>query len=235
MILKKEAIIKLYVDQEMVQCKVLFTSKIKSKIYIKVINNKDFLFDIRVPYKCSYEKIEQALKNNYLNLMKIKEKKDNNSFINLNLNKIKYLGKWYDLQIVETSKRSKISIKENNFIVEVKNKSDVKKVIELFLKKQANQLIIELTYYLGNYHNLTFNEVKIKKLKKAWGNCKSQSKIISFSYYLMHFDIEIIKYVICHELSHLIHPNHSIHFWNLVSQLYPNYKYARRELKKYIA
>ena len=38
------------------------------------------------------------------------------------------------------------------------------------------------------------------------------------------FKIDIIDYVIYHELSHFIHFDHSSNFWNLVSKYCKNYK-----------
>ena len=40
-----------------------------------------------------------------------------------------------------------------------------------------------------------------------------------------------LDYVIVHELSHFIYPNHSRDFWSLVGKYYPNYKECRKMLK----
>ena len=44
---------------------------------------------------------------------------------------------------------------------------------------------------------------------------------------------EISDYVICHELAHLQHLNHSQAFWEEVARLYPDYKNADAWMKKY--
>ena len=42
---------------------------------------------------------------------------------------------------------------------------------------------------------------------------------------------KIIDDVIIHELCHLIHFNHSIEYWDKVSQILPNYKTKKEWLK----
>ena len=39
-------------------------------------------------------------------------------------------------------------------------------------------------------------------------------------------------YVIIHEMAHFYEGNHSKKFWNIVSLACPNYKEARKELRK---
>ena len=70
-------------------------------------------------------------------------------------------------------------------------------------------------------------------MKSRWGVCNTKSKIITLNLELIKRDITFLDYVINHELSHLIHPNHSKDFWNLVSINYPNYKEIRKMMKKY--
>ena len=43
--------------------------------------------------------------------------------------------------------------------------------------------------------------------------------------------LECLDYVIVHELAHLIEPNHSKNFWNIVSKYCSHYKELRKELR----
>ena len=56
---------------------------------------------------------------------------------------------------------------------------------------------------------------------------------------LLRSNLELIKkdsicldYVIVHELSHLIHGNHSKDFWRLVEENFPKYKEVRKMMKE---
>ena len=54
---------------------------------------------------------------------------------------------------------------------------------------------------------------------------------VTLNYHLIKYDICCLDYVIVHELSHFIHPNHSKEFWTQVAKYYPNYKKVRKYLK----
>ncbi len=70
----------------------------------------------------------------------------------------------------------------------------------------------------------------VKKLKSRWGACDNRNNL-SFNTYLIQLEWELIDYVICHELAHTLHHHHQASFWELVEQLYPTYKNARKILK----
>ena len=50
----------------------------------------------------------------------------------------------------------------------------------------------------------------------------------------MKFPIEVMKYVIVHELAHIKHKNHSRDFWSLVAVYCPNYKEIERNFKNFL-
>ena len=43
----------------------------------------------------------------------------------------------------------------------------------------------------------------------------------------------VIDYIVVHEMSHLVHKNHSTAFWSLVENILPDYKERRKWLKGY--
>ena len=70
-------------------------------------------------------------------------------------------------------------------------------------------------------------------MKTRWGVCNVKTKRVTLNLSLIKKEVKYLDYVIIHELSHLIHANHSKDFWNLVSLLEPNYKKLRKELNSY--
>lgn len=83
-----------------------------------------------------------------------------------------------------------------------------------------------------NNMNQTINLLKIKKMKSAWGICY-RSKNITLNSLLVCCPIDVINYVIIHELCHLIHMNHSKSFWNEVSNYCPQYTIQKKWLKEH--
>lgn len=76
--------------------------------------------------------------------------------------------------------------------------------------------------------------LKIRKMKSRWGSCNYTNQIITLSTHLIYCTEEQIKYVIIHEFSHLIVPNHSKDFYRVLTEFCPNYKEIKKELSSII-
>jgi hypothetical protein len=76
-----------------------------------------------------------------------------------------------------------------------------------------------------------FNRILISDLKVRWGSCTPKSNL-NFNWRLMKAPTTVIDYVIVHELAHLIEPNHTRQFWNIVSIQVP--RFNRRALMELV-
>jgi predicted metal-dependent hydrolase len=76
----------------------------------------------------------------------------------------------------------------------------------------------------------SYNKVSIKKLKSRWGSC-SIKRNISLNRNLMLMSVEVVDYVLHHELVHLKVLNHSSRFWKELERSLPNYKKSLNQLK----
>lgn len=70
----------------------------------------------------------------------------------------------------------------------------------------------------------------LSNAKRRWGSCNSR-RVIRFSWRLIFLDDDLIRYVIAHELAHLIHMDHSLAFWAEVERMYPPCQTQRARLK----
>jgi len=106
------------------------------------------------------------------------------------------------------------------------------------LDKYINKNILDIYNERINYWYNIFEEkipvpnLKIRKMTSRWGVCNIRNHNVTLNYHLCKYDICCLDYVIVHELSHFIHPNHSSDFWGLVGKYYPKYKECRRMLKE---
>lgn len=109
-----------------------------------------------------------------------------------------------------------------------------KKTLDKYLDNKIKKVFSEhLKYYYDNYlEDIPKPNLKIRKMSTRWGVCNLKNKNVTLNYYLYKYDIECLDYVIVHELSHFIYPNHSKLFWNQVSKYCKNYKIIRKKLKE---
>jgi predicted metal-dependent hydrolase len=73
----------------------------------------------------------------------------------------------------------------------------------------------------------------IRTMKRRWGSCSNKG-VITLSTELIKLSDLYIEYVITHELCHLKHHNHGPQFYKLLSEVFPEWKTVRKELRKYI-
>lgn len=71
---------------------------------------------------------------------------------------------------------------------------------------------------------------RIKSQKTLWGSCSSR-RHLNFNWKIGFAPVEVIDYLIIHEMCHLKHMNHGKAFWAMVEQFDPAYKVHKRWLK----
>lgn len=202
-----------------------------------ILNNKEYPIEIiRKNNKNTYLRVKDSkiiVTTNYLTSLTTINKliKNNTAFINKQLTKedlkkeeiFKLFGNSYD--IIYGFKDTEI---ENNKIYT----KDLKTLNKYLTKYITNIYNERLDYYYHLFEeNIPIPNLKIRKMTSRWGVCNIKNHNVTLNLELSKYNIECLNYVIVHELSHFIHPNHSKDFWLLVSKYYPNYKEIRKYLR----
>lgn len=135
-----------------------------------------------------------------------------------------YFGKCYDIVygFLDVSKEGdKIYAKDEKSLVKYLNEE----IVRIYLER--------LMYWYNEFEeDIPKPNLKIRKMTSRWGVCNIKNHNVTLNYQLMKYDISCLDYVIVHELSHFVYPNHSRDFWSLVGKYYPRYKECRRMLKE---
>ena len=204
-----------------IEYNVIINKKNNKNLYIRV--KEDMNIYVSCNYFTTKSMIEKVLNTNKDSLRKminsIKSKKEKS-------NKFFYLGSSYDIMYKEDTKKTII---EDDKII-TKNE----KTLNKWLKEETIRIFDERYVYIFNHfkENIKSPILKIRDMKTRWGVYNRMNHTITLNSKLIEFDIEKIDYVIIHELSHIIHFNHSKSFWNLVSKYCSNYKQIRKEMKE---
>jgi predicted metal-dependent hydrolase len=103
-------------------------------------------------------------------------------------------------------------------------------MIRAFYKKQATSVLEDRLNGWAKTMQLFPKKLVLRGQKSRWGSCSAQG-VINLNWKILIAPLEVIDYLIVHELSHLRHHNHSAAFWGLVEQFQPDYMTQEKWLK----
>ena len=91
--------------------------------------------------------------------------------------------------------------------------------IELFIKRRALELMSREVADYAAAAGVTPRSVSVGDAGTRWGSCSSQGRI-RLSWRLILAPPEVRRYVVAHEVAHLVHLDHSARFKALEARLY---------------
>ncbi|MCK4428884.1 MAG: DUF45 domain-containing protein [Candidatus Aenigmarchaeota archaeon] len=145
-------------------------------------------------------------------------------------NTVYYKGKKYDVQEIR-GKNLGIEISEHFIKIYKFGKRKTENILLEFLADETLEYVSKKVEELSGKLGLFPKQVSVKNLK-SFGHCTKDRKIF-FNSKLICLPVRLVDYVICHELIHLKHFNHSKDFKSELAKILPNYKELEKELKKY--
>ena len=79
---------------------------------------------------------------------------------------------------------------------------------------------------------VAYRDAEVSETRYRWGSC-TQKNSLRFNWRLIKAPVSVIDYVIIHELAHLIEPNHTPRFWNIVRAQHPASESAKQWLREH--
>ena len=140
-----------------------------------------------------------------------------------------FLGRSYPLRI-KTNMPQPVILRDG-IEVNIAVPSIIRETLIKWYKDEAKNKIAERCESISKITGYKPASLKISNAQKRWGSCSPRGDL-NFSWHLILAPMEIIDYVIVHELVHLEVKNHSKHFWNKVRTIMPDYNDRRHWLKQ---
>lgn len=141
-----------------------------------------------------------------------------------------YLGKEVPLRIVPDGNPALVM--EKSFKLTESAQPQAESIFTAWYKKQARKVISERVELFARQHGFKVKKIRISSARTRWGSC-SQKGTLSFAWRLVMAPLNVIDYVVVHELCHLKEMNHSKTFWVQVETILPDYKTRRKWLKNH--
>jgi predicted metal-dependent hydrolase len=138
-----------------------------------------------------------------------------------------YLGTAYPIQISQD-----IDIKQDHVVFEgdklhiyVKQLEDerIKQALKRFYYQQCKALVERSIQSYRSSFKLKPRSIRITDNKSTWGTCDSKLQL-TFNWKLAMAPLQVIDYVVVHEMCHMVHLNHDRSFWRLVGKILPDYE-----------
>ena len=209
------------------------TIKKQKNIVLNVNNGK---IKISAPSHANDWEIEGLIYRNIKKILTIMDYHDSYrkvAFVSVNhLGYVIVFNNKYPLQLTTESIHTKIINKELFMMKDYGSYEENLKKLHSFLRQKFTYKFEQLVNKWAKIMQLKYKNLTIKSMTRKWGVCYPQTGKIVLNIKLIHFDPSVIEYVVVHELSHLVHHNHSKSFWHYVEKYLPNYREKIKVLKK---
>lgn len=107
---------------------------------------------------------------------------------------------------------------------------EIQKSLAQTARRRACDVLVRRLHHWMNVIGLRPTQISIRGQKSRWGSMSSE-RHMSLNWRLVAAPIEVIDYVIIHELCHIRHHNHGPQFWRLVANFDPKYREHRGWLR----
>jgi len=211
------------------------TSRIKiirsKRKTIALVISPDATLTVKAPIRVSLEYIESLIlkKKSWIQRkqqeilknggpVKNKEFKEDEDFL--------FLGNIYSLRIQDCKE---IFLTDHLYFPRKYLKKPKEKIISWY-KKEALKILSKRMDYYSQITGWKFKSISITSAKQRWGSC-SHNGSIHFTWRLVMAPIEVVDYLVVHELAHIVEKNHSSRFWDKVKNILPDYKVQEKWLK----
>jgi predicted metal-dependent hydrolase len=147
---------------------------------------------------------------------------------------VPYLGERLELVVpVEPGRtRPHVARRGERLIVKVASggRAEVEDALERWYRKRAREEIAMRLDYATARAGTDWTRLSIRGQRTRWASC-SQDGAMSFNWRLLLAPVEILDYVVEHEVAHLEILDHSKRFWKLLGSRCPDYREHERWLK----
>ena len=149
---------------------------------------------------------------------------------------VKFLGRNLRLKVKNAS-RSKVESDESYVTLYVKDVQDAdlkKRVLETWLRKKCKDEITAIckkVYPQVKKYGVAFPQIQLREMVSRWGSCSPKKGFVTFNTALIAMPVSCIEYVVTHEFTHFLYPNHSKKFYQQLATFMPDWEERKKRLE----
>lgn len=141
-----------------------------------------------------------------------------------------------EYKLVRNTGRKKVNIIQNTIYFTYKDDSEdgikaLYKYLDSMLLEKAKEYLAKYRGMLLDYGYIDEPMLNARIMTSKWGVCYTRNNKININSCLIHYPLVCLEYIMVHELTHFIIPNHSKRFYEIISNNMPNYLEANSLLR----
>jgi predicted metal-dependent hydrolase len=147
---------------------------------------------------------------------------------------IPYLGERLALNVSFEARRSRAHVSRHDAELRVALPSDteLRKTLEGWYRRQArSEVSVRLDAAVARAGQ-SYTSLQIRGQRTRWASC-STTGAMSFNWRLLLAPVEILDYVVEHEVAHLDVQDHSARFWRLLASRSPRWREHEAWLRRH--
>ena len=214
----------------------------RRSVSLRIDSNEDII-RMRVPFQISFDdSIDFANSKGSWILRKLNEREkrkeshiareycDNSTHL--------FLGEEFRLKLNISRSRACNEVEDGVLVLNVSSEVAVSSKLKKWYSSMADSTFPDIispviVAFLKRYGKSP-NLLEYKYVKTYWGVCTSNG-VIRLNIELLRAPHSCIEYIIAHELCHLVHQNHSVRFYSLLTEFMPDWKERKILLDKTIS
>ena len=118
------------------------------------------------------------------------------------------------------------------FVAHVEQAEQKRAALQAFYRAQVQNRLPAACAHWEAETGIGATEYRLRDMKTRWGTCNIRARRIWLNVLLAAYPPNCLDYVLVHELTHLLVPNHSAAFWQQVARFYPDFRTAKWQLKQ---
>lgn len=147
-----------------------------------------------------------------------------------------YLGKYCTLEVLRGS-RECVQVQGDKLLLLVKHPEDAQCRERVFNSwwetscEKAMRNLCRAVYPVFEAKGVAFPEIRFRRMVAQWGNCRPTRGVLTFNLRLLAAPVRCIEYVVIHEFTHFLHPDHSPAFYAEIAAELPDWKQLQETLQ----
>ncbi|MBV2131009.1 M48 family metallopeptidase [Arsukibacterium indicum] len=195
---------------------------------------------VRAPFGCSNRQIEQLLtaKQSWIQRHLLHQQARPHGLNWQQRSEILLAGERYNV-IFSRAAKSDVYIDNDTIVILVSTRVAATnlttwhdKLLNRWLEAQAAASFSMRLQAWAEVMGVSYSKLKLGQWQRRWGYCDSFG-VIGLNWRLVMAPGWVIDYVMVHELAHRLAMDHSVYFWQIVSQNLPDYQQAISWLSYY--